>query len=122
MKSELIEWSIVAVPADPDALRSAYTRVMKALIEPAPASGMSANERLASCDDTGDVCVGAGLKPASTRAPDVDLAETRSLLETLSRTVRADSTHPEFCRDPPGEMNARACTDTHTAGFRPSPE
>ena len=33
VKSELIEWSIVAVPADPDALRSAYTRVMKALIE-----------------------------------------------------------------------------------------
>ena len=122
VKSELIEWSIVAVPADPDALRSAYTRVMRALIEPAPASGMSANERLASCDDTGDVCVGAGFKPAPTPAPDVDLAETRSLLETLSRTVRADSTHPEFCRDPPGEMNARACTDPHTSGFRPSPE
>ena len=35
VKSELIEWSIVAVPADPDALRGAYTRIMKALINDA---------------------------------------------------------------------------------------
>ncbi len=100
VKSELIEWSIVAVPADPDALRGAYTRVMKALIEPCPEEGVIANERPATYDDTGDIAVGAGFKPAPTD-PDIDLTETRSLLETLSRTVRPESANPEFCRDPP---------------------
>ena len=33
VRSELIEWSIVAVPADPDALRGAHSRVMRALID-----------------------------------------------------------------------------------------
>lgn len=32
-KSELLEWSIVAVPADPDAVRDAYGRVMRSLLE-----------------------------------------------------------------------------------------
>ena len=31
-RSELIEWSIVAVPADPDALRGAHSRVMRELV------------------------------------------------------------------------------------------
>ena len=103
VKSELIEWSIVAVPADPDALRGAYTRVMKALIEPGPE---------ADCDvRPGRACPwleqGGGFqtRPVEERnsapAPEVDLAETRSLLESLSRTVRPDSADPEFCRDPP---------------------
>ena len=127
VKSELIEWSIVAVPADPDALRSAYTRVMRALIEPCPEEGVIANERPATYDDTGDIAVGAGFKPAPTPAlvrpepvegqptpvdpPDIDLTETRTLLETLSRTVRPDSAHPEFCRDPPAR---REYADTHS--------
>ena len=103
VKSELIEWSIVAVPADPDALRSAYTRVMKALIEPGPAEAGHTSGSTRRCDDTGDIAVGAAFKPASTPAPenDLDLTETRSLLETLSRTVRPGSADPDFCRDPP---------------------
>ena len=44
-KSELIEWSIVAVPADPDALRDAYHTVISALID-APASHDGADERV----------------------------------------------------------------------------
>lgn len=32
-KSELLEWSIVAVPADPDAVRHAYGRVMRSLLD-----------------------------------------------------------------------------------------
>lgn len=32
-KSELLEWSIVAVPADPDALRDAYGLVMRSLLD-----------------------------------------------------------------------------------------
>ena len=105
VKSELIEWSIVAVPADPDALRSAYTRVMKALIEPGPAEAGHTSGSPRRCDDTGDGAVGAGLKPAPTPAAeiDLDLTETRSLLEILSRTVRPGSAHPDFCRDPPAQ-------------------
>ena len=92
VKSELIEWSIVAVPADPDALRGAYTRVMKALI-----------------DDSAEVEISSPLRVRVTRpepveglsGPEVDLAETRSLLDSLSRMVRPDPANPEFCRDPP---------------------
>ena len=93
VKSELIEWSIVAVPADPDALRGAYTRVMKALIEPLPE---------ADCD-VRPVEGRHALPPASVipAHAGIDLAETRSLLESLSRSVRPDSADAEFCRDPP---------------------
>ena len=106
VKSELIEWSIVAVPADPDALRSAYTRVMKALIDHSGDEFTRSDHASASperYDDTGASAVGAGFKPAPTPAVeiDLDLTETRSLLETLSRKVRADSADLEFCRDPP---------------------
>ena len=105
VKSELIEWSIVAVPADPDALRGAYTRVMRALIEPGSTSDRPAKPEVAS----------VALAPV----PEIDLAETRSLLETLSRTVRVDAAHTEFCRDPPGGMSARA--GTNTSHLAPSP-
>ncbi len=36
VRSELLEWSIVAVPADPDALRDVYLRVVRAMLEPTP--------------------------------------------------------------------------------------
>ncbi len=92
VKSELIEWSIVAVPADPDALRGAYTRVMKALIEPLPE---------ADCD-VRPVEGRHALSPASVipAHAGIDLTETRSLLESLSRSVRPDDC-PPVCRDPP---------------------
>ena len=82
VKSELIEWSIVAVPADPDALRGAYTRVMRALIEPGHARDSPAKPEVPS------------------EAPEIDLTRTRILLETFSRTLR-----PEFCRDPPRDTD-----------------
>ena len=126
VKSELIEWSIVAVPADPDALRSAYTRVMKALIdETAPSSltltGTGVGKGVQTDVNTNQRpplpqslprtrCGGEGwgegenLEHLPLADPSqIDLTETRTLLETLSRTVRPDSAHPEFCRDPPGE-------------------
>ena len=92
VKSELIEWSIVAVPADPDALRGAYTRVMKALIEPLPEADR----------DVRPVEGRHALPPASVipAHAGIDLAETRSLLESLSRSVRPDDC-PPVCRDPP---------------------
>ena len=37
-KSELLEWSIVAVPADPDAVRDACSRVMRSLLDSAQES------------------------------------------------------------------------------------
>ena len=103
VKSELIEWSIVAVPADPDALRGAYTRVMRALIEPHPEADRDVRPgRACPWLEQGG---GFQTRPVEERnsapAPEVDLAETRSLLESLSRTVRPDSADPEFCRDPP---------------------
>ncbi len=102
VKSELIEWSIVAVPADPDALRSAYTRVMRALIDetgqqaPSPLKGEGWGE---------------GEKHESPPLSDplqIDLTETRSLLESLSQTVRPDVADPEFCRDPPAREKRAA--------------
>ena len=36
VRSELLEWSIVAVPADPDALRDVYLRVVRAMLSPPP--------------------------------------------------------------------------------------
>ncbi len=97
VKSELIEWSIVAVPADPDALRGAYTRVMKALIEPGPAKAGHANGRSVSRGDTTKTPV---------RVPEIDLAETRSLLESLNRSVRGETADTEFCRDPPARRSS----------------
>ena len=101
MKSELIEWSIVAVPADPDALRGAYTRVMKALIEHSgdefPKADHDVRPRIKS--GAGSELVEGQHTPVD--SAEIDLAETRSLLETLSRTVRVDAAHTEFCRDPP---------------------
>ena len=92
VKSELIEWSIVAVPADPDALRGAYTRVIRALI-----------------DDSAEVEIPSPLRVRVTRpepveglsGPEVDLAETRSLLDSLMLSLRPDHDEPTVCRDPP---------------------
>ena len=43
VRSELLEWSIVAVPADPDALRDVYLRVVRAMLNP-PADGTDVGE------------------------------------------------------------------------------
>ena len=129
VKSELIEWSIVAVPADPDALRGAYTRIMKALINdasetdiPSPLRAKTTMQTLPHGEDRGEDGApspggegwgeslprtrSGGENPASVHpepveGPQIDLTETRTLLEALTRAVRADSAHPEFCRDPP---------------------
>ena len=74
VRSELLEWSIVAVPADPDALRDVYLRVVRAMLR-APAEGTdmvifdhrveSPSPRRSSVEGEGDV---------------LDLGETRRLL------------------------------------------
>ena len=78
-RSELIEWSIVAVPADPDALRDAYHTVISALIdEPNPAEETVARVFF---DHTG----------RTSPAPDSEdpLAETYRLLTQLRDRCRA---------------------------------
>ena len=119
VKSELIEWSIVAVPADPDALRGAYTRVMKALIDDSAEAEIPSplRERARACPvlDTGVRVTRP--EPVEGRHPPIDsagidLTETRTLLDALVGAVReppsppdkrrtTNSANPEFCRDPP---------------------
>ena len=104
VKSELIEWSIVAVPADPDALRGAYTRVMKALIDDSAEVEIPSPSR-----EMARACPGLDPGVRVTRpepveglsGPEVDLAETRSLLDSLMLSLRPDHDEPTVCRDPP---------------------
>ncbi len=74
-RSELLEWSIVAVPADPDALREAHSRVMSALIR---------------ADDA-----------PQPDAPSADFGHTRMMLEELRDALRPDAAAAPECRDPP---------------------
>ena len=83
VRSELIEWSIVAVPADPDALRSAHSRVMKALI------------------DRTHPIEPANTSIAETAHPELDLSESRKLLESLSRSLSHSAEEGPACRAPP---------------------
>ena len=79
-KSELLEWSIVAVPADPDALRDAYHSVISALIDDP-----------AQQDDTAGRVV-FDHTPRASPAPTTDedpLAETHRLLRQLRDHCRA---------------------------------
>ena len=78
-RSELIEWSIVAVPADPDALRDAYHTVIRALIDDPDPVGETA-ERVVF-DHTG----------RASPSPDGEdpLAETHRLLTQLRDHCRA---------------------------------
>ena len=77
VRSELLEWSIVAVPADPDALRDAYRRMAAALIEgEADAAGAERAERVIFDHRAGEVEAGGE-----------DLSETRRLLDEVFRSL-----------------------------------
>ena len=72
VRSELLEWSIVAIPADPDALRDAYRRMAAALIEgEADAAGAERAERVIFDHRSGEE----------------DLSETRRLLDEVFRSL-----------------------------------
>ena len=74
-KSELLEWSIVAVPADPDALRDAYGRVMRSLLD---SSQPNEGEEVIFEND------GAG---APTPAETLDLADAKRGIAELTRWI-----------------------------------
>lgn len=83
LRSELLEWSIVAVPADPDALRDAYRRMAAALIEgEADTAGAARTERVIfdhrdeRRDESGEAETGGE-----------DLSETRRLLDEVFRSL-----------------------------------
>ena len=74
-KSELLEWSIVAVPADPDALRDAHGRVMRSLLD---SNKPNEGEEVIFEND------GAGApKPAET----LDLADAKRGIDELTRWI-----------------------------------
>lgn len=72
VRSELLEWSIVAVPADPDALRDVYLRVVRAMLSPPP-DGSEVGETLIFDHR-------AGRTESSSDEDGLDLEETRRLL------------------------------------------
>ena len=78
-KSELLEWSIVAVPADPDALRDAYHSIISALIDE-PDHAEKTFERVVF-DHTG--------RASPAPADEDPLAETHRLLTQLRDHCRA---------------------------------
>ena len=58
VRAELLEWSIVSVPADPDALRESHRRMLESLI---PETDMDGEDRMDSRFRGNDEGVGAGV-------------------------------------------------------------
>ena len=81
VRSELLEWSIVAVPADPDALRDVYLRVVRAMLNPPP-NGEEVGESVIF-----DHRVGTAESPQD--ESEFDLNETRRLLTDFRERVSA---------------------------------
>lgn len=82
-KSELLEWSIVAVPADPDALRDAHSRVMRSLLDAeARDDNDDGGEEVIFEDETG-----AGEPP--------DISDAKRRLAELAGWIRSKPPAPE---------------------------
>lgn len=78
-RSELLEWSIVAVPADPDALRDVYLRVVRTMLEPSDAD--VALDESVIFDHRG------GYGDSGQDRSEFDLGETRRLLTDLRKRL-----------------------------------
>ena len=82
-KSELLEWSIVAVPADPDALRDAHSRVMRSILD---AGARDRRDRQDGEDVIFENPPGADNPPPS-ETP--GLSDAKRSLAELTRRIRA---------------------------------
>ena len=81
VRSELLEWSIVAVPADPDALRDVYLRVVRAMLNPPP-----------DREEVGESVIfdhRVGTAESPQDESEFDLNETRRLLTDFKERVSA---------------------------------
>ena len=76
-KSELVEWSIVAVPADPDAVRDAYGSIIRSLIDGPDTPRL----RVASAGTSEHLVA---------EEPCIDLSETREALTRLMEHFGAE--------------------------------
>ena len=86
VRSELLEWSIVAVPADPDALRDVYLRVVRAMLKPP----LRVSERVIFDHRGGDVSPDPAfaVEERSDKLT-VDFEETRKLLTAFRDRITA---------------------------------
>ena len=84
VRSELLEWSIVAVPADPDALRDVYLRVVRAMLS-APPDGSDAGESVIF-DHRGK---SPSLPDSHVEGKELGLGETRRLLANFREGMMA---------------------------------
>ena len=83
-RSELLEWSIVAVPADPDALRKAHRRMMDDFFHGQPPRWSGRRDGAAEGEYSAQ-----GFIPTEQVIPDKDLRKIRTLVEALcAATVR----------------------------------
>ena len=88
-KSELLEWSIVAVPADPDALRDAHSHVMRSLLDAGGARGNLGGEEVIFEDPPAGADGGA---PSESTTP--DLSDAKRDIAELARRIRAKASAP----------------------------
>ena len=104
VRSELLEWSIVAVPADPDALRESYRRMISALLDDDHAPGAPGDHVIF---DHVEDSAGGGEEPLvaddapgaeRTTPEEPDFSETRGLLAELRETLTAAT---KMARDSP---------------------